>query len=72
MRPTILSSSYIAGSELSAVLLELAALKSGQEALKSGQEALKMAVKLVAHASTHAITEHAQELINGGAMFYLT
>jgi len=71
-----LSTSYFAGagggSELKAVLLELAALKSGQEALKSGQEALKMEVKLVAHASTHAVTERAQQLISSGAMFYVT
>ena len=42
------------------------------EALKSGQEALTTAVKLVAHASTHAITERAQQLIDGGALFYVT
>ena len=47
-------------------------LKSGQEALKSGQEALTGSVKLIAYASTHAITERSDELIKGGALFYVT
>ena len=70
--PTSFFAGAEGGSELKAVLLELAALKSGQEALKSGQEALKMELKLIAHASTHAVTERAQQLISSGAMFYVT